>query len=132
MPHPAVLGFIAIIVLAVVLVGRYHGAKSRRIGARALKTVYSRIIKPFEFDPLSQNRVSVDGDSHRLEIDEATAQMFDLPQRAGLVLPADMRARVKAMCSQVQAESRWYLRKPSSETAIGPALPEGRRRMSMS
>ena len=33
-----------------------EAAKSARIGARALKAVYGRVIKPFEFDPFSRPR----------------------------------------------------------------------------
>ncbi len=32
-----------------------EAAKSSRIGARALKSIYGRIIKPFEFDPFSHS-----------------------------------------------------------------------------
>ncbi len=45
-------------------------AEARRIGARALKEVYGRIIKPFEFDPFSQEEVRPDGSHHRLTIDD--------------------------------------------------------------
>lgn len=45
-------------------------AEARRIGARALKEVYGRIIKPYEFDPYSQPNVEPVGDRHRLLIDE--------------------------------------------------------------
>ncbi|MCZ6508921.1 MAG: hypothetical protein O7A04_12860, partial [Acidobacteria bacterium] len=47
-----------------------ESTKNRRIGARALKTVYSRIIKPFEFDPYSHSEVVKNGDGYRLQIDE--------------------------------------------------------------
>jgi ATP-dependent Clp protease ATP-binding subunit ClpX len=50
-----------------------EAAKSSRIGARALKSVYGRIIKPFEFDPFSRPEVSADGADggrHRLVIDD--------------------------------------------------------------
>jgi ATP-dependent Clp protease ATP-binding subunit ClpX len=47
-----------------------EAAKSSRIGARALKAVYGRIIKPFEFDPFSHDEVRQEGDGHRLTIDE--------------------------------------------------------------
>lgn len=47
-----------------------EAAKSARIGARALKSVYSRVIKPFEFDPFSREEVVPDGTGHRLTIDE--------------------------------------------------------------
>lgn len=45
-------------------------AEARRIGARALKEVYSRIIKPFEYDPFSHEEVQENGDRHRLVIDD--------------------------------------------------------------
>jgi ATP-dependent Clp protease ATP-binding subunit ClpX len=45
-------------------------SEARRIGARALKDVYGRIIKPFEFDPFSHEEVSPQGEGHRLLIDE--------------------------------------------------------------
>ncbi len=48
-----------------------EASKSRRIGARALKAVFSKIIKPFEFDPFSQPQVRKEGDRSRLVIDEA-------------------------------------------------------------
>ena len=48
-----------------------EASKSRRIGARALKAVFSRVIKPFEFDPFSQPQVHKEGDRARLVIDEA-------------------------------------------------------------
>ncbi len=47
-----------------------EAAKSSRIGARALKAVYGRIIKPFEFDPFSHPEVQQNGGRHRLVIDE--------------------------------------------------------------
>jgi ATP-dependent Clp protease ATP-binding subunit ClpX len=43
--------------------------EARRIGARALKEVYGRIIKPYEYDPFSQPEVRPDGDGHQLLID---------------------------------------------------------------
>jgi ATP-dependent Clp protease ATP-binding subunit ClpX len=49
-----------------------EAAKNSRIGARALKTVYSRIIKPFEFDPFSSAEVTGQGDTRRLVIDKET------------------------------------------------------------
>ena len=45
-------------------------SEARRIGARALKDVYGRIIKPFEFDPFSRDEVRQDGSQHRLVIDD--------------------------------------------------------------
>jgi ATP-dependent Clp protease ATP-binding subunit ClpX len=47
-----------------------EAAKSSRIGARALKAVYGRIIKPFEYDPFSHPEVQPNGKGHRLMIDE--------------------------------------------------------------
>lgn len=48
-----------------------EAAKSSRIGARALKSVYGRIIKPFEFDPFSREEVQRNGgEMHTLMIDE--------------------------------------------------------------
>ena len=49
-----------------------EAAKSSRIGARALKAVWGKIIKPYEFDPFGQADVKKDGDRHRLVVDEAT------------------------------------------------------------
>jgi ATP-dependent Clp protease ATP-binding subunit ClpX len=49
-----------------------EASKSSRIGARALKTVYSRIIKPFEFDPFSRAEVTGQGGTRRLVIDKET------------------------------------------------------------
>jgi ATP-dependent Clp protease ATP-binding subunit ClpX len=45
-------------------------SEARRIGARALKEVYGRIIKPFEFDPFSHDEVKEQGERHKLVIDE--------------------------------------------------------------
>jgi ATP-dependent Clp protease ATP-binding subunit ClpX len=47
-----------------------EASKSSRIGARALKSVYGRIIKPFEFDPFSREEVVQNGEGHRLVIDD--------------------------------------------------------------
>jgi ATP-dependent Clp protease ATP-binding subunit ClpX len=47
-----------------------EASKSSRIGARALKSVYGRVIKPFEFDPFSREEVVKNGDGHRLVIDD--------------------------------------------------------------
>lgn len=50
-----------------------EASKSSRIGARALKSVYGRIIKPFEFDPFSREEVKPlngEGGPHRLVIDD--------------------------------------------------------------
>src|SRR5215207_781968 len=50
-----------------------EASKSSRIGARALKSVYGKIIKPFEFDPFSREEIrkgNGDGGPHRLVIDE--------------------------------------------------------------
>jgi ATP-dependent Clp protease ATP-binding subunit ClpX len=48
-----------------------EASRSSRIGARALKAVWGRIIKPYEFDPFSHPEVKNEGDRHRLVIDEA-------------------------------------------------------------
>jgi len=45
-------------------------AEARRIGARALKEVWGRIIKPFEFDPEGRPEVQPHGDGFRLVVDE--------------------------------------------------------------
>jgi len=45
-------------------------AEAPRIGARALKEVYGRVIKPFEYDPFSRAEVRRAGDGHELTIDE--------------------------------------------------------------
>ncbi len=47
-----------------------EAARSPRIGARALKAVWGRIIKPFEFDPFSRPEVRKEGDGFRLVVDE--------------------------------------------------------------
>ncbi len=47
-----------------------EAALARRIGARALKAVYGRIIKPFEFDPFSHSQVEKNGEDYRLVLDE--------------------------------------------------------------
>jgi ATP-dependent Clp protease ATP-binding subunit ClpX len=50
-----------------------EAAKHSRIGARALKTVYGSIIKPFEFDPFSRPEVArQSGGGQRLVIDKDT------------------------------------------------------------
>ena len=51
-----------------------EAAKTSRIGARALKAVWGKIIKPFEFDPFSQPEVVGEGSMHRLDVDEALVQ----------------------------------------------------------
>jgi len=47
-----------------------EASKFSRIGARALKAVYGRIIKPFEFDPFSREEVREAEGGHQLVIDE--------------------------------------------------------------
>ncbi len=47
-----------------------EASRHSRIGARALKSVYGKIIKPFEFDPFSREEVLAEGEGHRLVIDE--------------------------------------------------------------
>ncbi len=51
-----------------------EASRSSRIGARALKAVWGKIIKPFEFDPFSQSEVRKDGSRYRLVVDEALVQ----------------------------------------------------------
>jgi ATP-dependent Clp protease ATP-binding subunit ClpX len=41
-----------------------------RIGARALKSLWGQVIKPFEFDPFSKEELKKEGDTMRLVIDE--------------------------------------------------------------
>jgi len=45
-------------------------SEAKRIGARALKEVYGRIIKPFEFDPFAHEEVRNADAGHKLVIDE--------------------------------------------------------------
>jgi len=45
-------------------------AEERRIGARALKEVWGRIVKPFEFAPDSRPEIKPHADGKRLVIDE--------------------------------------------------------------
>lgn len=47
-----------------------EAAKNSRIGARALKSIYGRIIKPFEFDPFARDEVQAADEGHRLVIDD--------------------------------------------------------------
>ena len=47
-----------------------EAAKSSRIGARALKAAWSRVIKPFEFDPFVRPEVKQEGQTYRLVVDE--------------------------------------------------------------
>jgi ATP-dependent Clp protease ATP-binding subunit ClpX len=51
-----------------------EAALSRRIGARALKAVWGRIIKRFEFDPFSQPEVKTEGERHHLLVDERVVE----------------------------------------------------------
>ena len=48
----------------------YKSAESSRVGARALKDIYGRIIKRFEFDPYNCPEVQKFGDRYELTIDE--------------------------------------------------------------
>ncbi len=48
-----------------------EASRSSRIGARALKAVWGKIIKPFEFDPFSQPDVKAEGNGHKLLVDDA-------------------------------------------------------------
>lgn len=47
-----------------------EASRSSRIGARALKAVWGKIIKPYEFDPFSQPEVRKEGGAARLTVDE--------------------------------------------------------------
>lgn len=47
-----------------------EASKSSRIGARALKAVWGRIIKPYEFDPFSQPDIKKNGEGYKLVVDE--------------------------------------------------------------
>ena len=57
-----------------------EAAKASRIGARALKDVYGRIIKPFEFDPFSCPEVEKNGSKHRLVLDDTVVASALLPR----------------------------------------------------
>jgi ATP-dependent Clp protease ATP-binding subunit ClpX len=57
-------------------------SEARRIGARALKEVYGRIIKPYEFDPFSKPEVKPTGDRHTLTIDEEIVSRSLRPHEA--------------------------------------------------
>ncbi len=48
----------------------YKAAENSRVGARALKDIYGRIIKRFEFDPHNCPEVQKFGDRYELTIDE--------------------------------------------------------------
>ena len=48
----------------------YKAAENTRVGARALKDIYGRIIKRFEFDPYACEEVKQFGDRYELTIDE--------------------------------------------------------------
>jgi ATP-dependent Clp protease ATP-binding subunit ClpX len=47
-----------------------EAAKHQRIGARALKAVYGKVIKPYEYDPYENAHVTKVGDRHSLIITE--------------------------------------------------------------
>jgi ATP-dependent Clp protease ATP-binding subunit ClpX len=47
-----------------------EAAAHKRIGARSLKGVWGKIIKPFEFDPFSRSELRREGDQARLVVDE--------------------------------------------------------------
>jgi len=47
-----------------------EAARHSRIGARALKSVYGKMIKPFEYDPYGNSDVVREGDGYRLTINE--------------------------------------------------------------
>ena len=61
-----------------------HAARQARVGARALKEVYGRVIKPFEFAPFQQDHVS------KNEADEG----YTLTLTKELALIANKRHRV--------------------------------------
>lgn len=46
----------------------FQAALQPRVGARALKDVYNRIIKPYEFDPFEMNEVTKLGDDNKYEL----------------------------------------------------------------
>ena len=47
-----------------------EASRHSRIGARALKAVWGKIVKPFEFDPFSRPEIQAAGDRQQLRIDE--------------------------------------------------------------
>lgn len=49
----------------------FKAAENSRTGARALKDIYGRIIKRFEFDPYNSEEVKKFGDRYELTIDES-------------------------------------------------------------
>ncbi len=51
-----------------------EASKFSRIGARALKAVYGRVIKPYEFDPLHSDALKKDGDGLRLILDDKVVE----------------------------------------------------------
>lgn len=59
-----------------------EAARSSRIGARALKGVYAKIIKPFEFDPFTHEQVRPKGERHELVLDEELVRHSLRPELA--------------------------------------------------
>lgn len=51
-----------------------HAAENTRIGARALREVFSKIITTMEFDPFSSDKVVKDGDKYTLTITKEMAE----------------------------------------------------------
>lgn len=51
-----------------------HAAENTRIGARALREVFSKIIMTMEFDPFSSDKVVKDGDGYTLTITREMAE----------------------------------------------------------
>ncbi|MCK5010167.1 MAG: AAA family ATPase [Deltaproteobacteria bacterium] len=51
-----------------------HAAESTRIGARALREVFSKMITALEFDPFSSEKVVKDGDRYTLAITKEVAE----------------------------------------------------------
>ena len=85
--------------------------------ARALKAVYGRIIKPFEFDPFAHEAVKPHGDRHRLVIDEAVDRQAGESSLTRLVrLP---RTRLGKR-ENAQAESTIGLFKTEAIKFLGP------------
>ncbi len=51
-----------------------HAAESTRIGARALREVFSKMITALEFDPFSSEKVVKDGNRYTLAITKEVAE----------------------------------------------------------
>jgi ATP-dependent Clp protease ATP-binding subunit ClpX len=57
-----------------------EASRSPRIGARALKAVYAKIIKPFEYDPFGAPQVQRHGEQWQLLIDETLVRQALKPE----------------------------------------------------